>query len=55
VPFSQGEFRKTVLNQIVFLGFLGSTFVRKVRGWEEFGWALDDDVSIFTLGDSPLK
>jgi hypothetical protein len=56
VPFVRGEFRKTVLDPVAFLGFLGSAFVSKVRGWYDEGGACDDDVSrLLTTGDCPLK
>ena len=45
-----------VLDPIVILGFIGSAFVSKVRGWNDRGGDRDDDVApLFTTGDSPLK
>ena len=54
-PFVRGEFGNTCHDPVALLGFLGSAFVSKVRGWKELGGGLDDDVAIFTKGDSPLK
>jgi len=55
VPFVQGEFRNTVHDTFAFLGFLGSAVVSKKKPWKDVGGALDDDVSISTVDDSPLK
>ena len=45
-----------VLNSVAFFGFLGITFVSKVRAWSELGGARDDDVArLLTMGDFPLK
>ena len=55
MPFSWGVFR-TALDPFVLLGFLGSAFVGKVRGWPEREGELDDDVArTLTADDSPLK
>ena len=55
VPFVLGKFRKTTHNPVANLGFLRSTFVSKVRGWNDSGGALDDDVAIITRDNLPLK
>ena len=45
-----------VFDPIGFLRFLGSASVSKVRGWEERGGYLDDNVARnYTRDDSPLK
>ena len=54
MPFGgQAACRKMVLDPIMFLGFIGSAFVSKVRGWKD--QIRDDDVALLTIVDSPLK
>jgi len=57
VPFVQGGFRKKVHDPVALLGFLGSAFVSKVRGWPDIGGAPDYYVAIITIDrdDFPLK
>ena len=56
MPFVRGEFtNRGLLDPVAFLGFLGSAFVSKVRGWYDAGGACDDDVSRLLTGDFPLK
>ena len=56
MPFVRGEFIKMPLDPIFFLGFVGSAFVSKVRGWTDRTGDRDDDVArLSTRGDSPLK
>jgi hypothetical protein len=55
VPFVRGNFRKEVHDAVALLGFLvRGTFIGKVRGRNDPGGALDDDVAIFTRDDPPL-
>ena len=55
MPFGRGKFRNLQHDPVVFLGFLGSAFITKVSLRDEWGGDLDDDVSIFTSDDFPLK
>ena len=55
MPFVRGEFSKVVLDQVAFLGWSGSAFVSKVRGWYDLGGARDDEVALLTTDDFPLK
>ena len=54
MPFVRGKWKKTELDPVALLGFLGSALVSKVRDWKELGGEFYDDVIISTL-DSPLN
>ena len=54
MPFVRGKWKKTELDPVALLGFLGSALVSKVRDWKELGGEFYDDVIIFTV-DSPLN
>lgn len=54
MPFIWWKFSNLQHDQVSRLRFPAIFLVSKVFAWKHFGWAVDDDVAVIAMGDSPL-